>query len=48
MAGFHKDKATNKWFCDRCGLEVAKEIIFAPYNYFGENKEHHCEDKEKN
>lgn len=43
MAGFHKDKETNKWFCDKCEKEVAREIILRPYNYFGENKEHTCE-----
>ena len=43
MTGYHKDKKTNKWFCDECNKEVDEKTIFAPYNYFGENVEHVCE-----
>jgi len=42
MAGFHKDKTINKWFCDDCGQEVDINLIMKPYNYFGENKKHIC------
>ena len=44
MVGFHKDKATGKWFCDDCGAEVPVETILAPYDYFGKNgnKGHKC------
>ncbi len=42
MAGFHKDKDTNKWRCDDCNEEVDIKLILTPYNYFGDNKEHKC------
>jgi len=44
MGSFHKNKQTNKWYCDDCGEEVPEEVIFAPYNYFedGANLEHKC------
>jgi len=46
MASFSKDKISGKWYCSDCGQEIPKEIIMASYNYFGENKEHHCAEQE--
>jgi hypothetical protein len=42
MPGFHKDKQTNKWYCDQCNEEIPFEVITASYNYFGKNNEHIC------
>lgn len=43
MPVFHKDIEDNKWYCDECGEEVAKEVVFAP-DIFGNNpdSEHRC------
>lgn len=45
MAGYHKNKITNKWYCDKCEKEVDFKEITKPYNYFGIEKEHICEIK---